>query len=155
MAAIKEEPQIFLSYQWWLKNPKSKPCSQLQSSAMAENVPLYQDRFVDICADHIRIKSYYFPFAHDKRIDIGNGGKVSFATDQELDFSKLDRKAWGMALNNVWWALDMKREFLFGGPKHLGIVITVGGDRFRKGFSVEDGETALKVLESLLPKTER
>ena len=120
---------------------------------MAENVALYQDKFVEIYADHIKIKSYYAPVFRSKRINIGKECGVSFATDEELGFTKIDRKGWGMALNNVWWALDMRREFIFGGPKHLGIVITVGRDTFRKGFSVEDGEAALKVLESLLPKT--
>ena len=120
---------------------------------MAENVALYQDKFVEIYADHIKIKSYYAPVFRSKRINIGKECGVSFATDEELGFTKVDRKGWGMALNNVWWALDMRREFIFGGPKQLGIVITVGRDTFRKGFSVEDGEAALKVLESLLPRT--
>ena len=120
---------------------------------MAASVALYQDKFVEIYADHIKIKSYYAPVFRSKRINIGKGNGVSFATDEELGFTKIDRKGWGMALNNVWWALDMRRDFIFGGPKHPGIVITVGRDTFRKGFSVEDGEAALKVLESLLPKT--
>ena len=120
---------------------------------MAENVARYQDKFVEIYADHIKIKSYYAPVFRSKRINIGKECGVSFATDEELGFTKVDRKGWGMALNNVWWALDMRREFIFGGPKHPGIVITVGRDTFRKGFSVEDGEVAVKVLESLLPRT--
>jgi Zn-finger protein len=37
----------------------------------------------------------------------------------------------------------------------LGIVISMAGESFRKGFSVEDSEAALKVLESLLPRTGR
>eukprot|EP00438_Fugacium_kawagutii_P016356 Skav228398 [mRNA] locus=scaffold1911:169021:169389:+ [translate_table: standard] len=119
--------------------------------ADCDAAPLYQDKFVEISADHLRIKCYYFPFGQDKVITISDG--VSFATDQELSFGNMDRKAWGMALNNVWWAQDMRRDFLFGGPKHLGIVITVGKETFRKGFSVEDGESALKVLESVLPRT--
>ena len=125
----------------------------MADTSMVESVALYQDKFVDIFADHITIKSYYFPFCNDKRIEIGNDAQVSFATDQELNFTKLDRKAWGMALNNVWWAPDMMREFIFGGPRHLGIVISVAGERFRKGFSVEDSDAALKVLESVLPRT--
>ena len=120
---------------------------------MAASVALYQDKFVEIYSDHIKIKSYYAPVFRSKRINIGKERGVSFATDEELGFTKVDRKGWGMALNNVWWALDMKREFIFGGPKHPGIVITVGRDAFRKGFSVEDGEVAVKVLESLLPRT--
>ena len=120
---------------------------------MAASVALYQDKFVEIYEDHIKIKSYYAPVFRSKRINIGKDCRVSFATDEELGFTKVDRKGWGMALNNVWWALDMKREFIFGGPKHPGIVITVGRDAFRKGFSVEDGEVAVKVLESLLPRT--
>ncbi|CAK9021585.1 C2H2-type domain-containing protein [Durusdinium trenchii] len=114
---------------------------------MATSMALYQDKFVEIYADHIKIKSYYAPVFRSKRINIGKECRVSFATDEELGFTKVDRKGWGMALNNVWWALDMRREFIFGGPKHPGIVITVGRDTFRKGFSVEDGEAAVKVLE--------
>jgi hypothetical protein len=47
------------------------------------------------------------------------------------------------------------RELIFGGPHYLGIVISVAGESFREGFSVEDSEAALKVLESLLPRTGR
>jgi len=71
---------------------------------MAESVALYEDKFVD--ADHIRIKSYYFPFC-DKRIEIGDA-QVSFATDQGIAHST---EAWGMALNNGW-APDIGNSFL-------------------------------------------
>mmetsp|Transcript_11572 Transcript_11572/g.12759 ORF Transcript_11572/g.12759 Transcript_11572/m.12759 type:complete len:120 (+) Transcript_11572:93-452(+) len=76
--------------------------------ADCDAAPLYQDKFVEISADHLRIKCYYFPFGQDKVITISDG--VSFATDQELSFGNMDRKAWGMALNNVWWAQDMRRR---------------------------------------------
>ena len=31
---------------------------------------LYHDKFVDIYSDHLCIKSYYFPFGKEKRIEI-------------------------------------------------------------------------------------
>ncbi|CAJ1371136.1 unnamed protein product [Effrenium voratum] len=117
----------------------------------ATPAPLYQDQFVEIYADHLSIKTYYFPFGQDTRVDLpSESGTVSFATDRDLGFTWKDKKSWGMAFNNVWWALDFGREFR---QRHLGIVITVGDHRFRKGFSVEKEEAALKVLDSLLPRT--
>ncbi|CAE7389460.1 unnamed protein product [Symbiodinium natans] len=121
---------------------------------MAAALPLYQDKFVEIFDDHLRIKSYYFPFGKAKVINIPSvSGAVSFSTDRDLDFSLWDWKVWGMALNNVWWAPDWQRCSL-SGNRNLGIVITVEHERFRKGFSVEDATAALKVLEELLPRTE-
>ncbi|CAK9100016.1 unnamed protein product [Durusdinium trenchii] len=103
--------------------------------------PLYQDKFVDIYQDHLNIKCFYFPFGWERRIAIGPGAGVSFTTDRELGFRWRDRKAWGMALNNVWWARDWVRDpvlNLGGPPRHLGVVLKVGAEPFRKGFSVED-----------------
>lgn len=118
--------------------------------------PLYQDKFVDIYQDHLNIKCFYFPFGWERRIAIGPGAGVSFTTDRELGFRWRDRKAWGMALNNVWWARDWVRDpvlNLGGPPRHLGVVLKVGAEPFRKGFSVEDEAAALRALESVLPRT--
>ncbi|CAE7873812.1 unnamed protein product [Symbiodinium sp. KB8] len=116
--------------------------------------PLYKDKFVEIYADHLCIKSYYFPLGREKRVDIpSDNGGVSFATDKDLELTWLDWKGWGMAPNNVWWASDSQRRNV-GGRRNLGIVITVGNERVRKGFSVEDDKAALKVLEMLLPRTQ-
>ncbi|CAE7230355.1 unnamed protein product [Symbiodinium pilosum] len=117
---------------------------------MAASAPLYQDKFVQIFADHISIKSYYFPFCRGRTINIGDA-PVSWTTDKELGLGMVDRKGWGMGLNNIWWAPDRVREWPMG-PRHLCIVITVEGDTFRKGFSVEDDEAALRALESVLPR---
>lgn len=111
--------------------------------------PLYQDQFVDICQDHLNIKRYYFPFGQEKRITIGPGSGVSFATDRELG-----QKVWGMTLNNVWWALDWSRDPGLGARRRrLGVVITVRDETFRKGFSVEDEAAALRALKSVVPRT--
>eukprot|EP00439_Symbiodinium_sp_Y106_P047348 s4598_g6.t1 len=73
---------------------------------------LYHDKFVDIYSDHLCIKSYYFPFGKEKRIEIpfNNNGELSFTTDRDLGFTLLDWKAWGSSVNKVWWALDWTRR---------------------------------------------
>ncbi|CAE7910476.1 unnamed protein product [Symbiodinium necroappetens] len=121
----------------------------------AASEKLYHDKFVDIYSDHLCIKSYYFPFGKEKRIEIpfNNHGELSFTTDRDLGFTLLDWKAWGSSVNKVWWALDWTRRPL-GSGRNVGIIITVGNETFRKGFSVEDATAALKVLEALLPRTE-
>ena len=123
------------------------PAAEASRPVTAADV-LYKDKFVEIYSDHLSIKCFYFPFAGLKRVDIGP--EVSFATDQDLGFTWKDRKTWGMALNNVWWALDWSREIP---GRRRGIVLTVGQETFRKGFSVEDEESATRVLASLLSKT--
>lgn len=108
---------------------------------------LYEDRFVEIHSDHLLIKRYYFPFGQKKKVDLGSD--VSFRTDLELGLDFFEKKGWGMATNNIWWAQDVCREF---SGRHTSIVVTVGQQRFRKGFSVED-HVAIKLLEELVPKT--
>ncbi|CAE6947287.1 unnamed protein product [Symbiodinium natans] len=132
------------------------PLEAMAGNAAMKKTPLYKDKFVEIYSDHMQIKSYYFPLGREKRVDIpsqpSHSGAVSFATDRDLDFTWLDWKAWGMAPNNVWWASDRRRGSV-GRHRNLGIVVTVGKERIRKGFSVEDDQAALKVLDGLLPRT--
>ena len=62
---------------------------------MAASVALYQDKFVEIYADHIKIKSYYAPVFRSKRINIGKECRVSFATDEGTGLHKGRQKRLG------------------------------------------------------------
>ena len=75
----------------------------------AASEKLYHDKFVDIYSDHLCIKSYYFPFGKEKRIEIpfNNHGELSFTTDKDLGFTLLDWKAWGSSVNKAARPLRM------------------------------------------------
>ena len=75
---------------------------------------LYHDKFVDIYSDHLCIKSYYFPFGKEKRIEIpfNNNGELSFTTDRDLGFTLLDWKAWGSSVNKATRRLNGSRPTL-------------------------------------------
>ena len=108
---------------------------------------LYSDRFVEIFEDHLQIKGYYFPFGAKKRVDLKEG--VTFRTDAELGLHFFEKKGWGLATNNIWWAQDRCREF---SGRHQSVVVTVKQQRFRKGFSVED-DVAIELLSELVKRT--
>eukprot|EP00193_Tetraselmis_chui_P000647 CAMPEP_0177754676 /NCGR_PEP_ID=MMETSP0491_2-20121128/2136_1 /TAXON_ID=63592 /ORGANISM="Tetraselmis chuii, Strain PLY429" /LENGTH=134 /DNA_ID=CAMNT_0019270075 /DNA_START=305 /DNA_END=706 /DNA_ORIENTATION=+ len=112
---------------------------------------LYEDKFVRVTETDVAIKKYYFPLALRKVIPGMDIESVQNA--QTLGVLKMGQcKRWGMALNNIWWALDWGRDdFGCGKSKHVSVVVTSSRKAcFRCGFSVEDEDKAREAFQKML-----
>ncbi len=71
---------------------------------------LYEDSYCRVRKGQIEVKGYFFPFNGTKHIDLRNV-KTIYVEQQsrQLGNTVLRTKDWGMTLNPVWWARDLKR----------------------------------------------
>ena len=71
---------------------------------------LYEDDFCRVYKGQIEIKAYFFPLSTTKHIDLREV-KTIYVEPQsrQLKATLLRTKDWGMALNPIWWARDLKR----------------------------------------------
>eukprot|EP00050_Salpingoeca_kvevrii_P011560 m.16309 g.16309 ORF g.16309 m.16309 type:complete len:283 (+) comp3490_c1_seq1:862-1710(+) len=101
-------------------------------------VPLFKDKFCIVYADRIEILTYFFPFGGSKIIPFSEIVAVEAYTDQSM----FTTKAWGMALNDIWWACDMR---IPSRRTECALVIDCGAWP-RKGFSTTDRDTVLSLI---------
>ncbi|RIB16510.1 hypothetical protein C2G38_2038524 [Gigaspora rosea] len=104
-----------------------------QSETTEIDEHLYSDVFITVTSKELIIKNYYFPFAASLTIPLTEIISVDNADD--LNIGLLSMKEWGMALSNIWFALDFTRSFR---PKEKIGVVKVKNQWMRKGFSVKD-----------------
>lgn len=75
---------------------------------MSEKKYLYEDDYVAVSQDEVKIKTYYFPTAQSKKVNYGDI-KAVYWSRQQFDFD-IKTKSWGMAFTPVWWGCDMMRQ---------------------------------------------
>mmetsp|Transcript_13462 Transcript_13462/g.38224 ORF Transcript_13462/g.38224 Transcript_13462/m.38224 type:complete len:137 (-) Transcript_13462:169-579(-) len=113
---------------------------------------LYEDGFVRIDRRALHLRNYYFPLCTSKRIAADDIASVKEAAALGVD-GWLETKVWGMALNNIWWALDWARyKSLFGiqGGNTSFVVECKRSKMFRHAFSVKDVAAARRALDKLV-----
>ncbi|CAF1343078.1 unnamed protein product [Adineta steineri] len=72
------------------------------------NTILISNGFVTCYSDHLVIHFYYFPFG-DKTIKYKNIRSCELLSSNDLNF--FETKSWGMAFSNIWWHLDIRRQW--------------------------------------------
>mmetsp|Transcript_40203 Transcript_40203/g.102939 ORF Transcript_40203/g.102939 Transcript_40203/m.102939 type:complete len:140 (-) Transcript_40203:596-1015(-) len=121
-------------------------------TALYEPAVLYEDSFVRVSESDVAVKRFFFPFGTRKVIAGADVASVQNAAT--LDVLRIGQcKRWGMALNNIWWALDWQRDdFGCGKSRYVSVVVTLkpGHGCFRYGFSVEDEAAAQQALQQML-----
>eukprot|EP01124_Arcella_intermedia_P009985 TRINITY_DN16552_c0_g2_i9.p1 TRINITY_DN16552_c0_g2~~TRINITY_DN16552_c0_g2_i9.p1 ORF type:complete len:158 (-),score=45.82 TRINITY_DN16552_c0_g2_i9:319-792(-) len=111
---------------------------------------LYKDEFVVLDEDGITIDMYFFP-GGSKRIHYHRLERVQ--TDKEMGLTVFEYKGWGMGLSPIWWALDMAR--MLGPSIYTGIILTVHDDSIKKGFSVRDPTTVLRIIKQKMNEAKK
>ncbi len=103
-----------------------------------ETTILYKDSLIEISADSILLKNYYFPFFSAKRIRFE---QVRAITAEEPTLLNGKWRLQGTTDFGTWFPLDLVR------PKRDKIFfISLAGKKLRIGFTVEDSETVLRIL---------
>jgi hypothetical protein len=98
----------------------------------------YHDSLVCIADDIIEIKKYYFPIPFSKKIRIDQIQSIEIIKPELLN-GKF--RIWGSGDLKTWYALDIKR------PKRENIfIITIKEKQNKIGFTVEDSEKAIQIL---------
>ena len=105
---------------------------------MAENI-IYEDRLIEISNDFIVIKNYYFPLIGSKRVPID---KIQSITAETPSLLKGKYRIWGTGNFATWWPLDFARP-----ARDKVFMINRPGKRIRIGFTVNNSETVLRILE--------
>ncbi|KAH7720607.1 Protein R08A2.7 [Aphelenchoides avenae] len=106
--------------------------------------PLYTDSYCELSRTRLVVRSYYFPIAKNKKVDVSEIQAVWY---KEQSFSPLKCKEWGMALNTIHWALDSKRQLVTNG--HFNVVVEIGSV-IKVGFTVSDISPFLDQLKKVL-----
>uniref|UniRef100_A0A7E4VJR8 PH domain-containing protein n=1 Tax=Panagrellus redivivus TaxID=6233 RepID=A0A7E4VJR8_PANRE len=108
---------------------------------------LYQDSFVDLYADELIVKAYYFPYG-DKSISTKHIRHVYYR--QQAFFHDLFvTKDWGMTITPVWWARDFRRHIRIGKQTVDFNVVIDTGSSIKKGFSVKNIVAFLNALRTV------
>jgi hypothetical protein len=103
---------------------------------MDEN-SVYKDKSVEVSADSIFLKNYYFPFI---------GKRVLFKQIESVIVEKPTLLAgqwriWGTGNFTIWFPLDIAR------PKRDKIfIVSLIGKRIRIGFTVENSEAIVQIF---------
>ncbi|KHN78365.1 hypothetical protein Tcan_04723 [Toxocara canis] len=97
---------------------------------------------------HLRIRTYYFPTAQDKVIDIGRIQNVYYKK-QNLREDCCRVKGWGMSLTPVWWACDLARDLHGSSANYYNVAIDTGSS-IKKGFTVINIDDFLSHLKQLV-----
>uniref|UniRef100_A0AC34RD42 Uncharacterized protein n=1 Tax=Panagrolaimus sp. JU765 TaxID=591449 RepID=A0AC34RD42_9BILA len=109
---------------------------------------LYKDKFVTLHEDELVIKTYYFPVGTNVTIKTKDIVGVYYDEQKFMkDCGKI--KGWGMSLNPVWWACDLKRGI---SSKNFNVVVDTG-EWTKKGFSVVDIADFLEALRDVVDPT--
>ncbi|KHN75787.1 hypothetical protein Tcan_04773 [Toxocara canis] len=109
---------------------------------------LYEDRHCKLSKGKLIIKTYFFPFAQDKTIDISSIKHVYYKK-QQLPSDCFRAKDWGMTLTPIWWACDVARGLHGSNSNYYNVVIDTG-TKIMKGFSVTNIEDFLYHMRQLL-----
>lgn len=108
---------------------------------------LYEDGFCCIYEDRVEIKHFYFPVIGTKTIRYDEIKSVQ--TGAEMNLQWYDTKHWGISLNNIAWAGDMRSLIR---TTTDCIVLEVGDDFFLKGFSCKDTRKVRSLISSRMTK---
>ncbi|VDM50154.1 unnamed protein product [Toxocara canis] len=100
--------QKLLSPEKFIENREITNMSKEKQKGAAISRTLYKDKYCKLTKSHLRIRTYYFPTAQDKVIDIGRIQNVYYKK-QNLREDCCRVKGWGMSLTPVWWACDLAR----------------------------------------------
>ncbi|MDE3059113.1 MAG: hypothetical protein KGJ59_14270 [Bacteroidota bacterium] len=99
---------------------------------------LYKDSLIEISADSILLKRYYFPFFTSKPIRFE---QIQTITAEEPTLLNGKWRLQGTTDFRTWFPLDLAR------PKRDKIFfISLKGKTIRIGFTVEDSDTVLRIL---------
>lgn len=115
---------------------------------MAAANALYKDKYCKIKKGRMKVYWYYFPTTKTKTVNVTDIQGVWFK-EQEFCKDFFATKDWGMSINPVWWACDLKRHW----RKSSGLfnVVLDVGSSIKVGFSVENINDFLNSLRMLLP----
>ncbi len=105
---------------------------------MAEN-NIYEDRLIEISTDSILIKNYYFPLVGSKRVPFD---KIEFITAEKPSLLNGQFRIWGTRNFVTWYPLDCARP-----SRDKIFIINLLGKTIRIGFTVNNSETVLRILE--------
>ena len=123
--------------------PKEEENAELVANA-EDNEVKYEDKHCILTKTHLIIKTYYFPFATSKTIELSDLKDVIRVHRSEFD-SILAIKNWGTGLSNVWWALG-KRDTT------KDVVVFLHSQDSGCGFSLERPEEFHAALYKLNPR---
>jgi hypothetical protein len=98
---------------------------------------LYSDSLVEISADTILFKRYYFPFGA-KRLKLSDIERVVV---QELSSSTAKYRIQGNAGLHTWFPMDLQRP-----RRHRIFLVSLRGKKLCIGFTVEDEATVETIL---------
>ncbi|CAG8717363.1 1708_t:CDS:2 [Ambispora leptoticha] len=111
---------------------------------------LYEDKFFIVTSTHLIIKKFYFPLGTSKSIPLTE--ITSVVTDEECPLRWWQLKSWGMPLNNVWFALDFRRDIKWIRGNKITCIVTVRHDSIKKGFSFES-RRGVDILRNAINQT--
>jgi hypothetical protein len=109
---------------------------------------LYEDKYIRIDTEGIRMTWYYFPLFTAKRIRFAD--MVRFETAADLALPWYAYKEWGMGLSSIWWACGRRSQLLSTVPGDQ-LVVTIRGSRIRAGCTMADRARVLAILRERAP----
>ena len=120
---------------------------------LVQSLDTYDDRFVTIngATSTLTLKHFYLIIEPTLEVHIPSLIYICPARDV---VGRFGLKTQGLTLNGIWWARDWSRGGAVigcGQGYERSFVIKVQGAKLRRGFSVEDPEAFLAVLERVRP----
>ncbi|KAI8322237.1 hypothetical protein GQ54DRAFT_311074 [Martensiomyces pterosporus] len=125
----------------------------------ADAMALYEDGYIKVTRDGLRIFNYYFPLLTSRFIRWEAIEYVKTAKEADVKWHEL--KIWGTSLGNIWWGF--KCRIVKSTATGLGvrsfneilesnIVVKVRGSMIRPGSYVQYPEEAMLVIRKMVEK---
>jgi hypothetical protein len=101
---------------------------------------IYQDNLISIMDSCLTLKSYYFPFLSDKKIDLNTIEKIEV---RKATLRSGKYRIWGSGDFRTWYPFDSKR-----GIRDIIFIIYLHNKWRKIGFTVEDSKKVLDILKT-------
>jgi hypothetical protein len=108
---------------------------------------LYKDRFACLTPTKLKLYDYYMS-GLSRTIDVDK--IIAVVSTDNLGLRWEDRNSGGLALSaHILWTNDWRRG-TWGIRQNDDVLIVVKGEKWRKGFSLENREMFISLLQSLI-----
>lgn len=103
---------------------------------------LYEDKYVRITEEGVTIRRYFFPTFQSTTVP---WSAIKCFQLEPVNFLK--SKGWGMGLSNVWWAMDLGRQFSRQQRKFCSISVSSEGRKCKCGLNPRKGFSCVNLAK--------